>query len=77
MGAFTHYVLKPLSLIGALNWGLVGFFNFDLVAWIFGYMTVWSRLVYAIIGLAALIWLFIWIFGDKPTCEYEHARRRN
>ncbi len=75
MGAFTHYVLKPLSLIGALNWGLVGFFRFDLVAWIFGPMTIWSRLVYAIIGLAALIWLFIWIFGDKPTCEYETKHR--
>ena len=36
MGAFMHYVLKPLSLIGALNWGLVGFFKFDLVAWLFG-----------------------------------------
>lgn len=75
MGAFTHYVLKPLSLIGALNWGLVGFFRFDLVAWIFGPMTILSRLVYAVIGLAALIWLFIWIFGDKPVCEYEHKRR--
>ena len=70
MGAFTHYLLKPLSLIGALNWGLVGFFNFDLVAWLFGPMTWLSRFVYAIIGVAALIWLIIWIFGDKPSCEY-------
>ena len=75
MGAFTHYVLKPLSLIGALHWGLVGFFKFDLVAWLFGPMTILSRFVYSIIGLAALIWLFVWIFGDKPTCEYEHRRR--
>ena len=72
MSGYTQYVLKPLSFIGALNWGLVGFFKFDLVAWIFGPMTILSRLVYAVIGLAALIWLFIWIFGDKPTCEYEH-----
>ena len=75
MGAFTHYVLKPLSLIGALNWGLVGFFKFDLVAWLFGPMTMLSRLVYAVIGVAALIWLFIWIFGDKPMCECHHSRR--
>jgi len=75
MGAFTHYVLKPLSLIGALNWGLVGFFKFDLVAWLFGPMTILSRFVYAVIGLAGLIWLFVWIFGDKPTCEYENRRR--
>ena len=75
MGAFTQYVLKPLSLIGALNWGLVGFFRFDLVAWIFGPMTILSRFVYAIIGLAGLIWLFIWIFSDTPTCEYNHRGR--
>ena len=75
MGAFTHYVLKPLSLIGALNWGLVGFFKFDLVAWLFGPMTMLSRLVYAVIGVAALIWLFIWIFSDKPMCECHHSRR--
>lgn len=75
MGAFTHYVLKPLSLIGALNWGLVGFFKFDLVAWLFGPMSILSRIVYAIIGVAALIWLFIWIFGDKPTCEYNNRHR--
>ena len=77
MGALTHYVLKPLSLIGALNWGLVGFFNFDLVAWIFGPMTMLTRFVYAVIGVAALIWLFIWIFSDKPTCTAEYTRHRN
>ena len=64
-----------LMIIGGLNWGLVGFFKFDLVAWMFGPMTILSRLVYAVIGLAALTWLFIWIFGDKPVCEYEHKRR--
>ena len=43
-----------LLLIGALNWGLVGFFGFDLVAAIFGSMSVVSRIVYALVGLAAL-----------------------
>ncbi|MEI8008708.1 MAG: DUF378 domain-containing protein [bacterium] len=38
-----------LILIGALNWGLVGFFNFDLVAWIFGSMHIISRIIYAIV----------------------------
>jgi len=75
MGAFTHYVLKPLSLIGALNWGLVGFFSFDIIAWLFGPMTWLSRFFYALIGVAALIWLFIWIFGDAPTCEYNRRGR--
>jgi hypothetical protein len=77
MGALTQYVLKPLSLIGALNWGLVGIFNFDLVAWIFGPMTLLSRFVYAVIGIAALIWLFVWLFGDKQTCTAEYTKHRN
>ncbi len=44
-----------LVIIGALNWGLWGFFQFDLVAWLFNGNTTWlSRLIYAIIGLAGL-----------------------
>ena len=70
MSGFTQYVLKPLSLIGALNWGLVGLFKFDIIAWLFGPMTMFSRFFYVLIGLAALIWLIVWIFGDKPSCEY-------
>ncbi len=44
-----------LVIIGALNWGLVGIFNFDLVAAIFGDMSVASRVVYILVGVAALI----------------------
>ena len=76
MGALLHYVFKPLSLIGALNWGLVGFFKFDFVAWLFGPMTLLTRLVYAVIGLCALIWALVWIFGEKPHDE-EYGRHRN
>lgn len=43
-----------LLAIGGLNWGLVGFFNFDLVAAIFGPMSIFSRIVYGLVGLAAL-----------------------
>ena len=43
-----------LVLVGALNWGLVGFFKFDLVAAIFGDMGFWSRLVYDLVGLSAI-----------------------
>jgi uncharacterized membrane protein YuzA (DUF378 family) len=43
-----------LVLVGAINWGLVGFFKFDLVAAIFGDMTVLARIVYALVGLAAV-----------------------
>ena len=44
-----------LIIIGGLNWGLVGFFNFDLVAAIFGEMTTVSRIVYALVGLGAIV----------------------
>lgn len=44
-----------LVLIGALNWGLVGFFDFDLVAKIFGEMSALSRIVYSLVGLCAII----------------------
>lgn len=43
-----------LVVIGAVNWGLIGFFQFDLVAALFGQMTVFSRVIYAIIGIAGL-----------------------
>ena len=49
-----------LSIIGCLNWGLIGLFRFDLVAWLFGgQSSVFSRIVYAIVGLAGY---------DSDTC---------
>ena len=48
-----------LVIIGALNWGLVGLFGFDLVAWIFGDMSVISRIVYVLVGLSAIYLLII------------------
>lgn len=43
-----------LVIVGGLNWGLIGLFNFDLVATIFGDMTTASKLVYILVGIAAL-----------------------
>ena len=65
MRGLTNYVLKPLTFIGALNWGLIGIFGFDLVAFLFGPATLASNIIYAIIGISALIWL-IWMFVDRP-----------
>lgn len=48
-------ILSALCLIGALNWGLVGLFGFDLVAFLFGIMSVASRIVYSLIGLSAVL----------------------
>lgn len=43
-----------LIIIGAINWGLIGFFSFDLVAAIFGNMSVISRVIYALVGISGL-----------------------
>ena len=51
-----------LSIIGCLNWGLVGIFQFDLVAWLFGGQgAVVSRIIYTIVGLAGL-WCITLLF---------------
>ena len=47
-------VTGVLLVVGGLNWGLVGFFGFDLVAAIFGEMSVLSRIVYSLVGLSAV-----------------------
>ena len=44
-----------LSIVGCLNWGLVGLFRFDLVAWLFGgQASLLARIVYTVVGLAGL-----------------------
>lgn len=51
-----------LSIIGSLNWGLVGIFKFDLVAWLFGGQgSVVSRIIYTVVGLAGL-WCITMLF---------------
>ncbi len=48
------WIAVILVIIGGLNWGLVGFFEYDLVAQIFGDMTTASKIIYDLVGLAAL-----------------------
>lgn len=52
---FIKYCAYFIVLIGAINWGLVGFFNFDLVAFLFGEMTTVTRIIYAAVGISAII----------------------
>jgi len=59
-----------LSIIGALNWGLIGLFNFNLVALIFGDMSILSRIVYILVGLAA-IWLIYEQFSPDLNISIE------
>ena len=48
-------IAQVLLIVGGLNWGLVGLFEFDLVAAIFGDMTALSRIVYVLVCISALI----------------------
>ncbi len=48
------WIVMILVIVGGLNWGLVGFLDFDLVATIFGDGSTVSRIVYDLVGLAAL-----------------------
>lgn len=53
------WIAVILVIVGGLNWGLVGFFKFDLVASVFGNMSTLSRIVYDLVGLAALYMVFM------------------
>lgn len=61
-----------ISIIGSINWGLIGLFQFDLVAWIFGGQgAVISRIIYGIVGLAGL-WCITMLFRrSKPKIDGE------
>ncbi len=50
-----YYISLTLVIIGALNWLLVGLFEFNLVSMIFGEMSVLSRVIYTLVGVAGLI----------------------
>ena len=54
------YIALVLTIIGAVNWGLIGFFRFDLVAFLFGSMTLLSRIIYAVVGICGL---YLSLFG--------------
>lgn len=60
-----------LVIIGGINWGSIGLFSFDIVAWIFGGQTaVFSRIIYTLVALAA-IWCISLLFRneDAPVTE--------
>ena len=60
-----NFLALLLIIAGALNWGLWGFFQFDVVAWLAHGNTSWtSRLIYAIVGLAG-----VWSLGFLGKCK--------
>ena len=58
-----------LVLIGGLNWGLVGFFDIDLVSAILGKGSAFSRLIFALVGVSALYRIFFWQHIHARCCK--------
>lgn len=69
-----NWIALVLLIVGGLNWGLVGLFEFDLVAAIFGEMSALSRIVYVLVGLAALYAAVLSPRLATPADRHHHAR---
>jgi len=61
------FTALTLAIIGAVNWGLVGFFDFNLVAFLFGSMSWLSRIVYALVGLCGLYLISFYARNDMAA----------
>ncbi len=48
------YILLTLIIVGAINWGLIGFLQFDLIRVLFGNMSTLSRIIYGLVGIGGL-----------------------
>lgn len=62
-----------LAIIGAINWGIIGIFQFDLVAWMFGGQTGgFSRVIYTLVGLAGL-WCISLLFRKSSLTQRDES----
>jgi uncharacterized protein len=64
----VHKIAWALVLIGAVNWGLVGLFDFNLVMWLLGQWPTLERAVYVLVGIAAIVSLLV---GNCGACKKE------
>jgi len=70
---WIDWIALTLVVLGAINWGLIGFFQLDLLATIFGAMTgAVSRVIFAIVGIAGLYCLTF--YGKMDNMHVTHAR---
>ena len=67
----TNNIALILIIIGALNWGNVGLFNFDLVAALFGSGSLIGRIIYCLIAVAGL-WCISMLFQDRVSAEHHN-----
>ncbi len=64
------FIATALLLVGGLNWGLLAVAHFDLVAAIFGDMSILSRIVYSLVGLSAILKAITWKSMHHTTPAY-------
>lgn len=62
---FLQYFALTVAVIGAINWGLIGFFDLNLVSTVFGSMSWISRIIYALVGLSGLYLLTFFGLVDE------------
>lgn len=68
-GLIIDKIALTLAIIGGLNWGSIGIFGFDLVAFAFGGSdSAFSRVIYTLVGLAA-VWCISLLFRDTSTAD--------
>lgn len=71
------WIAMTLIIIGALNWGLIGFFQFDLVSAIFGgSLSFIARIIFALVGLSGLYGLSLYshMDSDEKVRQVQHSR---
>lgn len=71
-------IVTVLLIIGALNWGLIGFFDLNLVTAIFGEASTVTRVIYAVVGIASLVEILNFTIGYKDMhhrwCDLEAVK---
>ena len=65
--SISQKIALIFTIIGGLNWGLVGFFNFNLVDFIFNAGSVMSRIIYSIVGICAIFNILLFFFRIGKT----------
>lgn len=74
--SMVQRVALVITLIGAINWGFIGFFQFDLVAFIFGGQgALFSRIIYGLVGIAGLINLALLFQPSTETSDSKVMQR--
>ena len=66
---YLQCIALTLSIIGSVNWGLIGFFNLNLVSLLFGSMTWLSRIIYGLVGISGLYLLTFYSQMDTERQE--------